>query len=174
MTDPADLSIPEAAAALRKGIITARVLTEAALARIAARNDRLHAFTYENPGALAEADHADALLSQGDVGMFCGIPVAVKDMIDVAGQPATCGSAVLAGRIADKDAAAVARLRSQGAVFIGKLATYEFAMTGPDVRLPDARARNPWDVNHITGGSSAGSAAAVAGGVGCAVRVGMR
>ena len=87
MTDPADLSIPEAAAALREGRLTARALTEAALARIAARNDRLHAFTYVNPGALAEADRADALLSQGDAGIFCGIPVAVKDMIDVAGQP---------------------------------------------------------------------------------------
>lgn len=165
MTDPADLSIPEAAAALRDGRLTARALTEAALARIDARNDHLHAFTYVNPGALAEADHADTVLSQGDAGMFCGIPVAVKDMIDVAGQPSTCGSAALAGRIADSDAAAVARLRSQGAVFLGKLATYEFAMTGPDVNLPSPPARNPWNVNHITGGSSSGSAAAVAGGM---------
>ena len=165
MTDPADLSIPEAAAALREGRLTARALTEAALTRIAARNERLHAFTYVNPGALAEAERADALLRQGDAGMFCGIPVAVKDMIDVAGQPATCGSAVLTGRIAESDAAAVARLRGQGAVFLGKLATYEFAMTGPDINLPEPPARNPWNVNHITGGSSSGSAAAVAGGM---------
>jgi aspartyl-tRNA(Asn)/glutamyl-tRNA(Gln) amidotransferase subunit A len=165
MTDPADLSIPEAAAALREGRLTARALTEAALARIAACNDRLNAFIYVNPDALAEADHADALLSQGDAGIFCGIPVAVKDMIDVAGQPATCGSAVLVGRIADSDAASVARLRAQGAVFLGKLATYEFAMTGPDINLPKPPARNPWNLNHITGGSSSGSAAAVAGGM---------
>jgi aspartyl-tRNA(Asn)/glutamyl-tRNA(Gln) amidotransferase subunit A len=165
MTDPADLSIPEAAAALREGRLTARGLTEAALARITMRNDRLHAFTFVNPGALSEADRADALLRQGGAGMFCGIPVAVKDMIDVAGQPATCGSAVLAGRIANCDAAAVARLRAQGAVFLGKLATYEFAMIGPDVNLPEPPARNPWNVNRITGGSSSGSAAAVAGGM---------
>jgi aspartyl-tRNA(Asn)/glutamyl-tRNA(Gln) amidotransferase subunit A len=165
MTDPSDLSIPEAAAALREGILTARALTEAALARIAARNDRLHAFTYVNPGALVEADRADGLLAQGNQGIFCGIPVAVKDLIDVAGQPATCGSAVLAGRIADKDAAVVARLRAQGAVFIAKAATYEFAMVGPDMNLPEPPARNPWSLDHITGGSSSGSAAAVAGGM---------
>jgi aspartyl-tRNA(Asn)/glutamyl-tRNA(Gln) amidotransferase subunit A len=165
MTDPADLTIPEAAAALREGRITARALTEAALARIAARNDRLHAFTHVNPDALAEADRADAMLRQGAAGMFCGIPIAVKDLIDVKGQPATCGSAVLAGRIAESDAAAIARLRAQGAVFLGKVATYEFAMVGPDMHLPQPPARNPWKLDHITGGSSSGSAAAVAGGV---------
>ncbi len=165
MTDPADLTIPEAAAALREGRITARALTEAALARIAARNDRLHAFTHVNPDALAEADRADALLALGAPGLFCGIPVAVKDLIDVARQPATCGSAVFAGRIAESDAAAVARLRAQGAVFLGKVATYEFAMVGPDMNLPKPPARNPWSLKHITGGSSSGSAVAVAGGM---------
>jgi aspartyl-tRNA(Asn)/glutamyl-tRNA(Gln) amidotransferase subunit A len=165
MTDPADLSITEAAAALREGRITARALTEAALARIAARNGRLYAFTHVNPDALAEADRADALLALGDPGLFCGIPVAVKDLIDVAGQSATCGSAVLAGRIADSDAAAIARLRAQGAVFLGKVATYEFAMVGPDMNLPTPPARNPWNLDHIAGGSSSGSAVAVAGGM---------
>ena len=89
----------------------------------------------------------------------------MKDLIDVAGQPATSGSRVLAGRIADTDAPAIARLRAQGAVLIGKLATYEFAMVGPDLTLPDPPARNPWNPAHITGGSSSGSAAAVAGGL---------
>ncbi|MBI1416790.1 MAG: amidase [Limimaricola sp.] len=165
MTDLADLSIPEAAAALQEGRLTARQLSEAALARIAARDDRLHAFTHLNPDALAEADRADAMLADGHAGPFCGIPIAVKDLIDVAGLPATSGSAVLAGRIAPADAAAVARLRAQGAVVLGKLATYEFAMVGPDMTLPDPPARNPWNTAHITGGSSSGSAAAVAGGL---------
>ncbi|MBI1170047.1 amidase [bacterium] len=165
MTDPAGLSIPEAAAALREGRLTARQLTEAALARIAARNDRLHAFTQLNPLALDEADRADLLLASGDAGPFCGIPVAVKDLIDVGDLPATGGSAVLSGRIAATDAVAVARLRAQGAVILGKVATYEFAMVGPDQGLPDPPARNPWDLGHITGGSSSGSAAAVAGGL---------
>ena len=164
MTDPADLSIPEAAAALRSGTLTSRSLTEAVLARIAARNVRLHAFTHIAADALAQADRADAMLAS-DPGPLCGIPVAVKDLIDVADQPATSGSRVLAGRIAPADATAIARLRAQGAVLIGKVATYEFAMVGPDMTLPDPPARNPWNTAHITGGSSSGSAAAVAGGL---------
>ncbi len=163
MTNPADLSIPEAAAALRAGSLSARALTQAHLDRIAAR-PALRAFTTLNPEALAEADRADALLAQSP-GQFCGIPFAVKDLIDAAGLPATSGSAVLAGRIAPQDADAVARLRAQGAVLLGKTATYEFAMVGPDLTLPDPPARNPWNRAHITGGSSSGSAAAVAGGL---------
>ena len=165
MTDPADLSLTEAATALRTGALTSRALTQAVLDRIAACNPRLHAFTYIAADALEQADRADALLAAGDPGPLCGLPVAVKDLIDVAGQPATCGSRVLAGRIADTDAPAVARLRAQGAVLIGKVATYEFAMVGPDLTLPDPPARNPWNPAHITGGSSSGSAAAVAGGL---------
>jgi aspartyl-tRNA(Asn)/glutamyl-tRNA(Gln) amidotransferase subunit A len=165
MTDPADLSLPDAAAALRNGALTSRALTEAVLARTAARNPRLHAFTHVATDALAQADRADALLRGEAPEPLCGIPVAVKDLIDVAGQPAACGSRVMAGRIAEADAPAVARLRAQGAVLIGKVATYEFAMVGPDLTLPDPPARNPWNTAHITGGSSSGSAAAVAGGL---------
>ena len=163
--NPADLSIPEAAAALRAGTLTSRQLAEATLARIAALNPKLHAFTHLNPDALLEADRADAMLAQGPHPPLCGIPIGVKDLIDVAGLPATSGSAVLANRIAATDAKAVAQLRAQGAVIIGKLATYEFAMVGPDLALPDPPARNPWNTAHITGGSSSGSAAAVAGGL---------
>ena len=165
MTDPADLSLTEAAIALRAGTLTSRALTSAVLARIAARNPRLAAFTHIAADALAQADRADAMLHGDAPGPLCGIPVAVKDLIDVAGQPATCGSRVLADRIADADAAAIARLRAQGAVLIGKVATYEFAMVGPDLTLPDPPARNPWNPAHITGGSSSGSASAVAGGL---------
>jgi aspartyl-tRNA(Asn)/glutamyl-tRNA(Gln) amidotransferase subunit A len=165
MTDPADLSLPEAAAALRAGTLTSRALTEAVLARIAALNPRLDAFTHIAADALAQADRADAMLQAETPGPLCGLPVAVKDLIDVAGQPASSGSRVLAGRIAATDAPAVARLRAQGAVLIGKVATYEFAMVGPDMGLPDPPARNPWNPAHITGGSSSGSAAAVAGGL---------
>ena len=163
--NPADLSIPEAAAAFRAGTLTSRQLTEATLTRIAALNPHLHAFTHLNPQALTEADHADTLLAQGPQPLLCGIPIGVKDLIDVADLPATSGSAVLAGRIAPTDAAAVAKLRAQGAVIAGKLATYEFAMVGPDLTLPDPPARNPWNTAHITGGSSSGSASAVAAGL---------
>lgn len=165
MTDPADLSLSEAAAALRAGTLTSRTLTEATLARIAARNPRLHAFTHIAADALEQADRADSLLAAGGAGPLCGLPVAVKDLIDVESQPATSGSRVLAGRIAPADAPAIARLRAQGAVLVGKLATYEFAMVGPDQSLPDPCARNPWNSDHITGGSSSGSASAVAGGL---------
>ena len=147
------------------GTLTARDLTLAALARVSARNARLHALTHLNPDALAEADRADAMRAAGSGGPLCGIPFLVKDLIDVAGLPATSGSAVLTGRIAPADADAVARLRAQGAVVLGKVATYEFAMVGPDLTLPDPPARNPWDLAHITGGSSSGSASAVAGGL---------
>lgn len=150
---------------LRSGTLTSRALVQAVLDRIAARTPRLHAFTHIAADALAQADRADAMLQNDDPGPLCGLPVAVKDLIDVAGQPATSGSRVLAGRIADTDAPAVARLRAQGAVLIGKVATYEFAMVGPDLTLPDPPARNPWNPAHITGGSSSGSASAVAGGL---------
>ncbi|HLQ20291.1 MAG TPA: amidase family protein, partial [Tabrizicola sp.] len=82
MTDPADLSLPEAAAMLRAGTLTSRALTEATLARIAARNPRLHAFTHIAADALDQADRADAMLAAGNAGPLCGLPVAVKDLID--------------------------------------------------------------------------------------------
>ncbi len=165
MTHPADLTIPEAAAALRAGHLSAPDLTQASLDRVTARNPRLAAFTHLNPQAMDEARRAQAMLNAGTGGPLCGIPYGVKDLIDVAGLPATSGSAVFATRIADQDAAAVAMLRAQGAVMLGKLATYEFAMVGPDLTLLHPPARNPWNPDHITGGSSSGSAAAVAGGM---------
>lgn len=165
MSSAADLSLFEAAVALRSGALTSRGLVEAVLQRIAARA-RLDAFTHIAADALAQADAADARLKRGeDPGPLCGVPIAVKDLIDVAGQPATSGSRVLAGRIADQDAVAIVRLRNQGAVIIGKLSTYEFAMVGPDMNLADPPARNPWNMDRITGGSSSGAAAAVAGGL---------
>lgn len=165
MSFAADLSLFEAAAALRSGALTSRALVEAVLQRVVAR-EKLHAFTHIATDALAQADAADARLKQGeDPGPLCGIPIAVKDLIDVAGQPATSGSRALAGRVAGRDADAIAKLRDQGAVLIGKLATYEFAMVGPDMNLPDPPARNPWNLDYITGGSSSGAASSVAGGL---------
>ena len=86
-----------------------------AVALILALKSRLHAFTHIAADALDQADRADALLQTEDPSPLCGLPVAVKDLIDVAGQPATSGSRVLAGRIAEADAQAIARLRAQGA-----------------------------------------------------------
>lgn len=165
MTDLADLTLSEAAAALRAGEISAVELTQASLVRVTARNPRLAAFTHVNDRAMDEAAHAQAMIAAGTGGPLCGIPLGIKDLIDVADQPATCGSAVFGTRIASEDAAAVALLRAQGVVMLGKVATYEFAMVGPDLTLPHPPARNPWNPDHITGGSSSGSAAAVAGGM---------
>lgn len=165
MRDLADLSWSEAGRAMRAGEMTALALTEATLARIADRNPRLHAFTHVARDALDQARAADRALAEARGGLLIGLPIAIKDLIDVAGQPATCGSAVLADRVAAEDAHAVARLRAAGAVLIGKVATYEFAMVGPDPTLPEPPARNPWNLAHITGGSSSGSASAVAGGL---------
>ena len=163
---PADLSIPEAAALLRAGNLTSRSLTQACLDRIATRDDVLHAFTTVDENALAQAAAADQAFANGqDLGPLHGIPVGIKELIDVAGLPTTCGSAVFAARIPTADAAVVDRLRVGGAVIMGKLATYEFAMVGPDLTLPNPPARNPWNPAYITGGSSSGSAAAVAGGL---------
>lgn len=161
-----DLSLVAAAARLRDGSLTSRALTEAHLARIAARDPALHAFVrVDAEGALAAADAADRALASGeDRGPLHGLPLAVKDVIDVAGLPTACGSRRPAP-VPAEDAAAVARLRRAGAVLLGKLTTYEYATVGPAFDGPTPPAVNPWDPERITGGSSSGSAAAVAGGL---------
>lgn len=161
-----DLPILGAAARLRDGSLTSRALTEAHLARIAARDPALYSFALVAPdAALAEAAAADRALAAGDDrGPLHGIPLAVKDLIDVAALPTACGSRRSAGP-APGDAAVVARLRRAGAVILGKLATYEYATVGPAFDGPAPPALNPWDPERITGGSSSGSAAAVAGGL---------
>jgi len=163
--NPANLSLSEAAARLRDGTLTSTALTQAVLDRIAARDGQLHAFSALDSTAMDQAGAADRALAEGcDLGALHGLPMGIKDMIDVAGQPTTCGSA-LPAEPAKSDAETVALLRAQGAVILGKLNTYEFAMVGPDLTLPHPPARNPWNPAHITGGSSSGSAAAVAGGL---------
>lgn len=159
------MTIPDAARALRDGRTTAAALTEDALARAAARPG-LHAYAALLPDqARAEAAAIDAAFARGnDLGPLMGIPIGVKDIIAIAGQPTQCGSAVPMPMAAE-DSAAVARLRAAGAIILGRLQTYEFATVGPDETLPQPPATNPWSAAHITGGSSSGSASAVAGGL---------
>lgn len=163
----ADLSIIEAGAALRQGRLTALELTQAHLDRIAARNGQIQAFTtLEGGRALKAAAHADRLLDEGrDLGPLHGIPVALKDIIDTAGLRTTYGSRLYEQHVPGKDACVVERLRAAGAVVIGKVATYEFATVGPSFDTPYPPPVNPRSPPHITGGSSSGSAAAVAAGM---------
>jgi Asp-tRNA(Asn)/Glu-tRNA(Gln) amidotransferase A subunit family amidase len=160
-----DLTIAEAGRRLRDGRLTSVALTRAHLERIADGNPTLRAFyTVLARRALDDARRADAELATGtDRGPLHGIPVAIKDLIDVAGAATTAGSKARRNASAETNAEAVQRLVDGGAVILGKLATYEWGTVGPafDTLFPPAL--NPWRLDHITGGSSSGCAAAVAG-----------
>ena len=98
-------------------------------------------------------------------GPLHGVPVGIKDIIDVAGLPTTCHSKILIDNVASADAVCVARLRGAGAIVLGKLSTHEFAIGGPSFDLPWPPARNPWNPDHHPGGSSSGSGSGVAAGL---------
>lgn len=165
--NPADLTMAQMAAALRAGQLSSLALVRAFLTRIADRDPQIGAFVHvDRDGALAAAAAADAAFAEGlDHGPLQGIPVAIKDVIDVAGWPIRWGSSLCEDRIAAQDAPVVEVLRGQCAVLVGVVATYEMATVGPDPSSLYAQPRNPWNADHITGGSSSGSAAAVAGGM---------
>jgi aspartyl-tRNA(Asn)/glutamyl-tRNA(Gln) amidotransferase subunit A len=162
-----DISIFEQGAMLRDGRLTSVALVEACLRRIERRDPKYRAFyTLDRNGALAAARHADAELASGrDISPFHGIPVGIKDLIDVAGLPTTANAPGRKNAVAKADAAVIERLRKAGAIIIGKLATYEWGTVGPDNNGAFPPARNPWSLDHITGGSSSGSAVAIAGGM---------
>ena len=160
------ISVAAMGDALRSGATTAEALTCEALARIEAVDSLVHAFVHvDREGAVAQARAADAALAEGrDLGPMHGVPYALKDIFDVAGLPTTCHSKLRLGHVAESDSEVAARFRAGGAVLLGKLGTYEFAFGGPSFDLPFPPTRNPWNLDHVTGGSSSGSAAAVAAG----------
>ena len=162
-----ELSIADAGRALRSGQVTSRALTEAALARIEALDPVLNAFVaVTRERAVAEAEQADAAFAQDrDAGPLQGIPYALKDIYATAGLRTTCHSNLLRDHVPAADCAVQERLRAGGGVLLGKLGTFEFAIGGPSFDLPFPPARNPWNLDHFTGGSSSGSAAAVAAGM---------
>lgn len=164
---PAPSTIADAAGALRSGALTSLDLTRDALAQIAAHDGVLHAFIEVTADrALADAARADTLLAAGtDLGPMHGIPYALKDIYDVAGLRTTCHSHLKLQNVATSDSAVAERLAAGGAVLVGKTATHEFALGGPIHDLPFPAARNPWNPEHIPGGSSSGSAASVASGM---------
>jgi aspartyl-tRNA(Asn)/glutamyl-tRNA(Gln) amidotransferase subunit A len=154
-----DLTASELVEQLRRGWISATDLAEAVCARVEATEPVLHAFIN-----FARAPFLQAAAASSNTGLLAGLPVAVKDNIDVAEMRTTAGSRVLghAGRPASEDAGAVARLRRAGALIVGKTNMHEFAYgaTGVNPRLHTPA--NPWDLSRIPGGSSSGSAVAVA------------
>ncbi|MBV1799598.1 amidase [Siccirubricoccus sp. G192] len=161
---PCMLPLAEAAALIAARRLSPVELLSDCLARIAALEPRLNAFIrLLEQEAMAEARAAEAEIARGGPrSALHGIPVGLKDIIDLAGHPSTCHSRLRLDHVAEADAAVVARLREAGAVFPGKLATHEFAIGGPCFDLPFPPARNPWNPAHHPGGSSSGSGAAVA------------
>ena len=136
------------------------------LARIAAHDPDLNSIVkLDGEAARTAALASDAAYASGQPRALDGIPVAIKDVIDVVGLPTTCHSRIRLDHVATRDAAAVAALRRAGAIILAKTATHEFAIGGPAFDLPFPPARNPWNRDHHPGGSSSGSAAGVAAGL---------
>ncbi len=158
-----DRSAHEHAAALRAGEYSARALAEATLARVEAQERDLNAYIRVTPDeALAQADAADERLREGDLAPLTGIPVGVKDVLSTRGVETTAGSRILEGFTPIIDCTVVARLREQGAVFVGKTNLDEFAMGSSTEHSGYGATSNPWDLTRVPGGSSGGSAATVA------------
>jgi Asp-tRNA(Asn)/Glu-tRNA(Gln) amidotransferase A subunit family amidase len=152
------LSASEAAAAIRAGEMTSVELVQRCIARIEELEDTVRAWTFFDPAyALRQAQEADRLLRENaSIGALHGVPVGIKDIFDTRDMPTENGTVLHAGRAPTEDAAAVSLLRAAGAVIMGKTVTTELAVYSP------GKTRNPCNPNHTPGGSSSGSAAAVA------------
>ena len=152
------LSATKAAAEIARGAISSEEYTRACLDRIAALEPKVQAFAHlDAEQALTQARERDEWRKSGrPIGPLHGVPVGIKDIIDTSDYPTECGSPALSGRRPRNDATVVARLRAAGAVIIGKTVTTEFAYFNP------GKTRNPHDPERTPGGSSSGSAAAVA------------
>jgi aspartyl-tRNA(Asn)/glutamyl-tRNA(Gln) amidotransferase subunit A len=163
----AALTISAAQDAIRAGQLTAGELLDLALARIRRDEERIRAWVLvDEAGARAAAEQLDRAAARGQsLGPLHGIPIGVKDLIDVAALPTVAGAPWRRDAIATEDAPLVARLRQAGAIILGKTVTTQLAYLDP------APTRNPWNIAHTPGGSSSGSAAAVASGM-CMAAVG--
>ncbi|WP_457388914.1 Asp-tRNA(Asn)/Glu-tRNA(Gln) amidotransferase subunit GatA [Roseateles sp. P5_E1] len=157
-----DMGVAELAAALKSRALSSREATQSLLERIAAHAS-LGAFLHvDADGALARAAAADAVLASGNAAALTGVPIAHKDIYVTADMPTTAGSKILAGYRSPFDATVVAKLNAAGTVSLGKLNCDEFAMGSANENSAYGPAHNPWDLGRVPGGSSGGSAVAVA------------
>jgi aspartyl-tRNA(Asn)/glutamyl-tRNA(Gln) amidotransferase subunit A len=165
--DLTNLNLRQAAELIRTKRVSPVELTKACLARIETLNPTLNCFiTLTAESALAQAHAAESDVMKGKWrGPLHGVPIALKDLFDTAGVKTTAGSGVFKDRIPDEDAEVVRRLKEAGAVLLGKTNMQEFAFGGSSLVSYFGAVHNPWELTHIAGGSSGGSAAAVAAGL---------
>ena len=167
MTEPHWLTASEASKAFAAKKLSPVELVQALLKRTEALDPKLNAYIrLDADGAMDAARTAEKEIAQGRIrGPLHGVPVGVKDIIDVATLPTTCHSQVLVNNVAKTDAVVIQKLRQAGASIMGKLSTHEFAIGGPSFDLPFPPARNPWNPDYHPGGSSSGSGAGVCSGL---------